>query len=50
MDPAFASGRMQDAIARIYFISRKAATATVVSCVCAGAAGTVVPSGTLVQD
>lgn len=50
VDPAFASGRMQDAIARIYFISRKAATATVVSCVCAGAAGTVVPAGTLVQD
>ena len=50
VDPAFASGRMQDAIARIYFISRNPATATVVSCVCAGAAGTVIPSGTLVQD
>ncbi|WP_225578757.1 baseplate J/gp47 family protein [Novacetimonas hansenii] len=50
MDPAFASGRMQDAIARIYFIARNPATATVVSCMCVGAMGTVIPSGTLVQD
>lgn len=50
VDPAFASGRMQDAIARIYFIARNPATATVVSCMCMGAMGTVIPSGTLVQD
>ncbi|MFT9016569.1 MAG: baseplate J/gp47 family protein [Acetobacter sp.] len=50
VDPARASGRMQDAIGNLYFLSRKGATATVVTVVCTGAAGTVVPQGTLVQD
>nr|WP_230975708.1 baseplate J/gp47 family protein [Acetobacter garciniae] len=50
VDPARASGRMQDAIGNIYFMSRKGATATVVTVVCTGAAGTVVPEGTLIQD
>nr|WP_230975810.1 baseplate J/gp47 family protein [Acetobacter garciniae] len=50
VDPARASGRMQDAIGNIYFLSRKGATATVVTVICTGAAGTVVPQGTLVKD
>ncbi|WP_338111335.1 baseplate J/gp47 family protein [Novacetimonas pomaceti] len=50
VDPAFASGRMQDAIGRIYFMTRNPATATVVTGVCSGAAGTIIPSGALAQD
>lgn len=50
VDPARAAGRMQDAIGNLYFMTRKPATATVVTCQCVGAAGTVVPQGTLVQD
>ncbi|MCI1323010.1 MAG: hypothetical protein LKG47_07240, partial [Acetobacter fabarum] len=43
VDPARAAGRMQDAIGNLYFMTRKPATATVVTCQCSGAAGTVVP-------
>ncbi|WP_366128199.1 baseplate J/gp47 family protein [Acetobacter senegalensis] len=50
VDPARASGRMQDAIGRLYFMSRLPATATVVTCLCTGVAGTVIPQGALVQD
>ncbi|MFT8419394.1 MAG: baseplate J/gp47 family protein [Acetobacter sp.] len=50
VDPARAWGRMQDAIGNLYFITRKPATATVVTCQCTGAAGAVVPQGTLVRD
>ncbi|WP_338331989.1 baseplate J/gp47 family protein [Acetobacter sp. LMG 32666] len=50
VDPARAWGRMQDAIGNLYFITRKPATATVVTCQCVGAAGAIVPQGTLVQD
>lgn len=50
VDPAFADGRMQDALGRIYFLTRKAAVATVVTCQCVGANGTVIPQGTLAQD
>lgn len=50
VDPARASGRMQDAIGRIYFMTRRGATATVVAVTCIGAPGTVVPEGTLIQD
>lgn len=50
VDPERAFGRLQDAIGNIYFMSRKGATATVASVVCTGAAGVVVPAGTLVQD
>ena len=49
VDPAYASGRMQDGIARIYFLSRLAALATVVSATCTGASGTVIPAGSLAQ-
>ena len=49
VDPAYASGRMQDAIGRIYFIDRIPASATVVEITCSGAPGTVIPAGALLQ-
>lgn len=49
VDPAFADGRMQDAIARFYYLTRKGALPTTVACVCTGAAGTVIPAGALAQ-
>lgn len=47
VDPAYATGRMQDAIARIYFIERNPAQPTVVQCQCIGLEGVVIPSGSL---
>lgn len=49
VDPAFASGRMQDAIGRIYFLERTAAEPTSVLATCVGLAGTVIPIGALAQ-
>eukprot|EP00919_Chromeraceae_sp_WS-2016_P029700 GHVR01070670.1.p1 GENE.GHVR01070670.1~~GHVR01070670.1.p1 ORF type:complete len:170 (+),score=8.30 GHVR01070670.1:53-562(+) len=46
VDPAFATGRMQDAIARIYFLTRNPAQATVVQALCSGLAGVSIPIGT----
>ena len=48
-DPAFAAGRMQDAIGRIYFIERLPALPTVVECVCSGLTGVTIPVGALAQ-
>lgn len=47
VDPAYASGRMQDAIARIYFLERKPALPTTVTAICTGLTGTVIPVGAL---
>lgn len=47
MNPAFAEGRMQDGIGAIYFLERYPAQGTVVTCVCSGAEGTVIPGGTV---
>lgn len=47
VDPAFSSGRMQDAIGRIYFLTRIAATSTLVQATCTGATGTLIPAGSL---
>lgn len=47
VDPAFSSGRMQDAIARIYYLTRKEALDTIVTCTCTGAVGAVIPQGSL---
>lgn len=44
-DPAFAQGRMQDAIARIYFLQRNPSEPTVAQAVCTGAQGVTVPIG-----
>ncbi|NTF54937.1 hypothetical protein G6L12_08525 [Agrobacterium rhizogenes] len=47
VDPAYASGRMQDAIARIYFIERNPSQPTVVQALCTGLEGVVIPEGAL---
>ncbi|RUV37404.1 baseplate J/gp47 family protein [Mesorhizobium sp. M7A.F.Ca.MR.148.00.0.0] len=47
VDPAYATGRMQDAIARIYFIERNPAQPTVVQALCNGLPGVAIPSGSL---
>lgn len=43
VDPAYATGRMQDAIGRIYNIERIGAQPTVVQATCSGLEGTVIP-------
>ena len=50
VDPDTATGFMQDAIARIYFLTRYPAIATTVNCQCVGVFGTPIPVGALVQD
>ena len=50
IDPQYAEGRFQDAIGRIYFLTRKPATPTSVQATLTGLPGTVVPAGTLAQD
>jgi hypothetical protein len=50
VDPDTATGFMQDAIGRIYFMNRKPAVPTSVNVQCVGAFGTPIPVGALVQD
>lgn len=50
VDPAYAAGRMQDAIGRIYYIERKPATPTTVTATCVGDAQTPIPAGSLARD
>lgn len=50
MDPAFSSGRYQDALGRIYNLVRSPAVSSVVSCVCVGSPSTVIPAGALATD
>jgi hypothetical protein len=50
VDPAYAEGRMQDAIARIYFLERNPAEPTVVTAPCSGLSGTIIPVGSLAQS
>ncbi|HEY0120664.1 MAG TPA: baseplate J/gp47 family protein [Rhizobium sp.] len=47
VDPSYASGRMQDGIARIYFIERNPSQPTVVQALCTGLEGVVIPEGAL---
>lgn len=49
-DPQYAQGRFQDALARIYFLTRKPATSTAVTCTLGGLPGTTIPAGTLAYD
>ncbi len=49
VDPAFATGRMQDGIARVYYITRLPALSTVVQCTCTGTVNTFIPSRALAQ-
>lgn len=50
VDPATSSGRMQDAIGRIYFITRKSGTPTTVECICTGQPGATLPAGSRAKD
>jgi hypothetical protein len=47
VDPAYAQGRMQDAIARIYFLERNPAEPTVVAATVTGLNGVTIPAGSL---
>lgn len=49
INPDTADGRWQDALGRIYFMDRIAASGTLVTGTCSGLAGTVIPAGTLAQ-
>jgi Baseplate J-like protein len=48
-DPAYAAGRFQDALARMYFIERNPALLTVVQATCTGLAGVPIPVNALAQ-
>ncbi len=50
IDPQYSKDRWQDAIGRIYFLTRKPATSTTVSCTLTGISGTTIPAGTLARD
>ena len=47
INPKTTEGIWQDAIANIFFLSRKGAESSIVSCICYGASGTIIPSATL---
>lgn len=49
-DPRVADGIFQDAIGAIYFLERKTAEPTVVTCQLTGLQGTVVPAGSMIQN
>jgi hypothetical protein len=49
VDPAYASGRMQDGIARIYFITRNPAQSTLVTATCTGRVNLTIPAGASAQ-
>lgn len=49
MNPAFASGRFQDALGEIYFLFRTGAEPTVVQALCVGGVGVVIPAGSLAK-
>ena len=49
-NPEIASGQWQDGIAKIYFLTRKAAQSTTVSCTCSGLSGTVIAAGKKAVD
>lgn len=50
IDPDTATGFMQDAIGRIYFMNREPAVPTTVNLQCVGAFGTPIPVGALARD
>ena len=50
VDPQYASGRFQDALGRIYFMTRNGAASTQVTANLTGIVGTIIPSGTMAQD
>ena len=50
VDPAYASGRMQDAIGRIYFLTRNPAQSTVLQIACGGGVNVAITLGALIKD
>ncbi|HEY1441398.1 MAG TPA: baseplate J/gp47 family protein [Mycobacterium sp.] len=48
-DPAYSSGRYQDALGRIYFLSRNPALPTTVTALCTGLVGAIIPAGSLAR-
>lgn len=50
INPPTSSSPLQDAIGYLYFMTRNAGTATVVTLTCIGLAGTVIPVGAQAQD
>ncbi|SDR17905.1 baseplate J/gp47 family protein [Paraburkholderia tuberum] len=50
VDPDRATGRWQDAVGRIYFLDRMAATGTVVTGRCYGLVGSPIPAGSVARD
>lgn len=50
VDPATADGAFQDALGRIYFLTRKPATYATVNATVAGVVGTVLPAGSLARS
>lgn len=49
-NPKVASGVWQDAIGAIYFLERKTAEPTVVTCQLTGLYGTIIPAGSVIQN
>lgn len=49
VDPQYAEGRMQDAIARIYFITRQPGLSTTVVARCTGSPGVAIATGVLAE-
>lgn len=49
-NPKVASGIFQDAIGAIYFLQRKIAEPTVVTCQLSGLYGTIIPAGSVIQN
>lgn len=49
-DPAYSSGRFQDAIGRIYFLERQPSLPTSLLVSCVGAEGVVIPVNALISD
>ena len=50
LDPQYSEGRFQDAIGRYYFMTRKAASSTVVIATIGGLPGKYIPAGVLALD
>lgn len=49
-DPRTAEGRFQDALAKIYFLTRKPAIRSTATCTLNGLSGQVIPAGALIQS
>lgn len=50
VDPAYSSGRWQDGIARIYYLTRNPAQSTVIQVLCGGLTGVIIGVGSMVRD